>query len=502
MAEQMVSFFPDGLRVMVVDDDTKAKTATTILSAQHYSVVATCSTIGAAVCALSGDNGVDVQAILCDIHKVVFSGFDFRHIVETKLHVPVIYLLSMDDAVEGEEAGSLDRLLENATYIVKKPLDPTMMAHLWRVVAWRKCYLEVNMAAPADGDASSGDGESDDDEAIIIEEPQIQFKAVQHERNQKRQLAINNDDDNNRDDEDAHPAKILEHMNVEDWKEACCKLHYRYMTTLFLGGTLAPLWPQKYRAQRQQQKREQLDDRRLFQSSDSVFLKAILPTLNPLPSNPLIPSSIVTASSALFAGGSAAAAAAPFQAPVLHQQPAATAQQVYSGAALQLDSSSQKLFLGALLLPRPSSTSCHHGQRQGSNDRAPPVDDLLAEVGESAHDGAMQNNGAAASSLVAVAPPIRDMADRVEAFTGPDQVAADPAAIVGEQDITFSLEDLLGLDNDALLPLEDGGADDAGAGGEEGGMEIGWDLDLDDFLLMGNNNDLDFQLDDLMAGNE
>ncbi|KAF0898770.1 hypothetical protein E2562_009375 [Oryza meyeriana var. granulata] len=141
MEEEMLSFFPGGLRVLLVDDDTKAvRTATATLSTLHYPVVAMYPTASAGLRALSGDNVTDVQAVLCDVHKVVSSGFDFRLVVETELHIPIIYLLSTTEhTVAGEDAEFLNHLLLTATFIVRKPLDSAVMAHLWSVVAWRRC---------------------------------------------------------------------------------------------------------------------------------------------------------------------------------------------------------------------------------------------------------------------------------------------------------------------------------------------------------------------------
>uniref|UniRef100_A0A0D9WPX6 Uncharacterized protein n=1 Tax=Leersia perrieri TaxID=77586 RepID=A0A0D9WPX6_9ORYZ len=102
----------------------------------------------------------------------------------------------MDDMVEGEKAESLNRFLQMATYIIRKPLDPTMMAQLWKVMAWRKCFVEENMVASADSDAADGGGNSDEDDVIITKEPESHLKAVRYGKSQKRELAINDDDNN------------------------------------------------------------------------------------------------------------------------------------------------------------------------------------------------------------------------------------------------------------------------------------------------------------------
>uniref|UniRef100_A0A0D9X8L9 Uncharacterized protein n=1 Tax=Leersia perrieri TaxID=77586 RepID=A0A0D9X8L9_9ORYZ len=60
----------------------------------------------------------------------------------------------------------------------------------------------------------------------------------------------------------------------------------------------------------------------------------------------------------------------------------------------------------------------------------------------------------------------RPAANNADTNIVPDlQVAADAASIAGEGDITFTLEEILGLDDDVMLPLEDGGVDAAAAVG-------------------------------------
>nr|BAD09588.1 hypothetical protein [Oryza sativa Japonica Group] len=98
-----------------------------------------------------------------------------------------------------------------------------------------------------------------------------------------------------------------------------------------------------------------------------------------------------------------------------------------------------------------------------------------------------QNNAVAA--IEATAP------NNAELFMMPEQVAVD-APVDVEEGIMFSLESLLGLDED-MIPMEDAGgeATDDSLNIKEGGMEIGWDLDLD-YILMNNTNEFAF-LDDM-----
>uniref|UniRef100_I1QJ96 Response regulatory domain-containing protein n=1 Tax=Oryza glaberrima TaxID=4538 RepID=I1QJ96_ORYGL len=261
---------------MPVDGDTKnTRTATKTLSTLHYPVVATHTTASAGLCTLSSDNMTDVQTVLCDIKKVVSSGFDFRRVVETEHHIPVIYLLSTtepEQMVAGEDTEFLNHLLLKATYIVKKPLDQAAMAQLWRVVAWRRCCLEERIPGDSMDDIAAHAGavgkDGNDNDVIIIEEPQVHFKVVRSRGSRKRQLTINVDSGSS-DGADANPRQKLEHK--KDAKGP-------------LGQHVAShLQPQEYCTKQQ----KDLDERRLL-SSDSLFLKDILPTLNVSLCNPLI----------------------------------------------------------------------------------------------------------------------------------------------------------------------------------------------------------------------
>uniref|UniRef100_A0A0E0QJX4 Two-component response regulator ORR33 n=1 Tax=Oryza rufipogon TaxID=4529 RepID=A0A0E0QJX4_ORYRU len=579
MDQARISFFPDGLRVMIIDDDAKAvRRATATLSQLQYAVVATHSTASAGLRALSGDNVVEIQAILCDVHKVVSSGFDFRRVVESELRIPVIYLLSKmeeEDMVAGEDAEFLNHLLLTATYIVRKPLNPTVMARLWRVVAWRMYCLEERIQANVAANAGAGgEDDDDDDDVVIVEEPQVHFKVVRRTSggSRKRQLTIN-----------------------------------------------------EFRTKHQ--KKDMAIERPLI-SSDSMFLKAILPTLKISPCNPLtltggIGSSSVAAEA--FAGGSSSAA--PLQIPVFQQQftgngntvisfsnnaspmamraptdntmisfnnvsaapvanavisfsnisrsaamqaPAARGQHL-SGDVQQLDFPQQKLYFGPfsyqgppppsmhnhinLLPPTSSPVTCSMDKGKVPIIELPygmPVDDFL--VSQTTYGGAGPSIGA--TDAAAAAYPYTDAPSNnvatgclmvppmgpafsiteptvvaqgegtgtgvdagtseknaiVEAPNNPaplmvlDQVAADAAMDV-QEDIMFSLESLLGPDYD-LLPMEDVSAPDTAAAGdaaggsldgEEGGMDIGWDLDLDDILVENVN---DFAFLDNLAGSD
>uniref|UniRef100_A0A0E0QGQ6 Response regulatory domain-containing protein n=1 Tax=Oryza rufipogon TaxID=4529 RepID=A0A0E0QGQ6_ORYRU len=598
--EDMLSFFPSGLHVMLIDDDTKnTRTATKTLSTLHYPVVSTHTTACAGLRTLSGDNMLDVQTVLCDVSKVVSSGFDFRRVVETEHQIPVIYLLSTtepEQMVAGEDAEFLNHLLLKATYIVRKPLDRATMAQLWRVVTWRRCCLEERVPGDSMDDiaahAGAGGEDGNDDDVVVIEEPQVHFKLVRSRGSLKRQLTINVDSGSS-DGADANPRKKIEHMN-----DAKGLVGQHVASHLQLPA-------QEYCTKQQ----NDLDERRLI-SSGSLFLKAIFPTLNVSPSNPLIltggagPSCIPT----MTIAGSRTAA--PFQVPVFQQQPAGTTVIFFSNTAVQApignafisfnnaaspaatgntvisfnniaapaamqvpamrqrlssgvqpDAPQQRLYMGPFSYqgPPPPPTMRNHINivpaafipRVGMTvniGKAPmielpfgvPVDDFL--VGETAYGGAgpsigapgddatvayaytgALNNNTAVGSLMA--PPIDEptftLTDPIVGTKGegvvPIVITSDdqnalaaveaaapnnakpfmmPDQVDLEEDIMFSLESLLGLDED-MIPMVDAGGEAAEGSLNigEGGMEIGWDLDLDD-ILMNNTNEFAF-LDDL-----
>ncbi|KAG8087453.1 hypothetical protein GUJ93_ZPchr0010g7717 [Zizania palustris] len=324
MDEQMFSFFPDGIRAVLVDDDTKfVKYASVLLSLVSFEVVATCPNPNAGLRILSGDNLKDVHVVLCDAHKVVASGFDFRDVVETELRIPVIYFLSPMQQAAGDEVEFLHRIMKTATYIIQKPLDAGELCELWRVVAWRKRCLEVStvsvvdagiaMTAAPGGDAAaaasgSGAGSSmlqacagslpllpagaagGDDGVVVVDEERVHFKAVRSGGGRKRQLGGNDDDYRGAGSSeppkqrvmwtprlehkfesavkhvgiDAHPNEILEHMNVKGLERQHVASH------------LQPSPPQKYRAKQQKKDLEE----RLVLQYDSIFLRAIFPSLN------------------------------------------------------------------------------------------------------------------------------------------------------------------------------------------------------------------------------
>ncbi|XP_010236722.1 two-component response regulator ORR33 [Brachypodium distachyon] len=158
MDEEMFTFFPHGIRALIVDDDQKfLKSAKMMLDLLHFKV-ATCGSPSSALRLLSDDGGLkDVDVVLADAHKVVASGFDLRAIVEPDLGIPVIY--RHPTHMEGDDSSALFQIVQSTTYIIKKPLDASELTGLWRVVAYRKCVLD---ARGVNARASSSAGRQDD----------------------------------------------------------------------------------------------------------------------------------------------------------------------------------------------------------------------------------------------------------------------------------------------------------------------------------------------------
>ncbi|XP_014660163.1 two-component response regulator ORR33 [Setaria italica] len=178
MDVDMVAMFPNGIRALMIDDDTKfLKSATTLLSILNFDVVR-CSSVAYALKSFtSGDlEGFDV--ILVHAANAAACGFDFRAIVETDLLIPVIYFLEEDYEATGDEADELLRTLQAAgSYIIKKPLDiDEVRTRLWTVIAFRKCDLETK--ASRGGVAGLGVGGKDED--------RVHFKVVMKGRGRKR----------------------------------------------------------------------------------------------------------------------------------------------------------------------------------------------------------------------------------------------------------------------------------------------------------------------------
>ncbi|PVH63527.1 hypothetical protein PAHAL_2G048000 [Panicum hallii] len=177
MDADMAAMFPDGIRALIVDDDTKfLKSATATLSVLNFEVV-TCSTVAYALKSLTTGKLKGFDVVLAHAAKAAACGFDFRAIVEADLLIPVIYFLPPDHQAAGDEAEELLRTLEAAgSYIIQKPLDADeVRTRLWTVIAWRKCGLETK----ASGKRGAVDFEGED-------EGRVHYKVVRARRPRKR----------------------------------------------------------------------------------------------------------------------------------------------------------------------------------------------------------------------------------------------------------------------------------------------------------------------------
>ncbi|CAL5066820.1 unnamed protein product [Urochloa decumbens] len=172
MVDAMVTLFPKGIRTLIVDDDAKfLKMANMLLSILNFEAVI-CSSVTCALKSLTSDEHTGFDAILVHAAKVATYGFNFRAIIETDLHIPIIYFLPLDHHTTGDEADELLHTLHAGTYIVKKPLDAyKVRTLLWTVIARRKCDLEA--AAKSKHAVASA----------------FKFKGVRGERGQKRKCS-------------------------------------------------------------------------------------------------------------------------------------------------------------------------------------------------------------------------------------------------------------------------------------------------------------------------
>ncbi|KAK3121880.1 hypothetical protein QOZ80_8BG0662300 [Eleusine coracana subsp. coracana] len=159
MDPEILSLFPSGIRVLLVDDDSKfLRTASMLLSLINFKVL-TCGSPSSALKLLSAEDKIkDVDAVLADAKKATTCGFDFKAIVERDLRIPVLYFLSENHKSAGAEADALLRTLDQASFILKKPFDGDDVCNLWRDIAWRKCCLNYSKPGGDSGQGSSGGG--------------------------------------------------------------------------------------------------------------------------------------------------------------------------------------------------------------------------------------------------------------------------------------------------------------------------------------------------------
>ncbi|KAF8646697.1 hypothetical protein HU200_065698 [Digitaria exilis] len=215
MNQGMSTMFPNGIRALVVDDDTRFLTSACLMlsildfegmveSLVHMRVMITCASPTTALNLLTRDKIKDVNVVLANAAKVAACGFDFRGIVESDLRNRLIInfgcgsmgtVLPLDHKATGGEADELLRTLMSATCIIKKPLDASQVCNLWRDIAWRMCCLgaKANQAGrsrvvPAAGGEARGPamvGEREDEE-------RVHFRVVNTGGSRKRKSTAGN----------------------------------------------------------------------------------------------------------------------------------------------------------------------------------------------------------------------------------------------------------------------------------------------------------------------
>ncbi|RLN03504.1 hypothetical protein C2845_PM13G19360 [Panicum miliaceum] len=221
----MSTFFPNKIRVLVVDGDAKfLKLSSMVLSVLNYKV----TTCGCPISALKVLTKNKLDAVLTNSVDAVACGFDFRTIVESNLGIPVLYFLPVPRKASGEEADHLLRRLPPATYAVREPPRVHDMRLLRRVIAWRKCCLEVklkqagrNRTPTAIVEDLTAGGSTVDDEEREDEEERVQFKVVKARgRGRKRKTGSNPGGSSGASSlAGDHPGQGQQQMNVTEGQE-------------------------------------------------------------------------------------------------------------------------------------------------------------------------------------------------------------------------------------------------------------------------------------------
>ncbi|KAF7086530.1 hypothetical protein CFC21_089816 [Triticum aestivum] len=258
MEEELLTFFPNGIRALLVDDNTPfVNSARTMLNLLHFKV-ATCKTPTAALQFLSKNQKDIIDVVLVDGHKASTCGFDLRAIVERDLHIPVVYYMSLEDPIHTAGDGTLSRMVQAATYIINKPLDASELGSLWRVIAYRRLAWDARKVNGHNGHCKGkhaspslvgdkgrslssfppGSYVDDEDEDNEIES-RAHFKVVRVHTESKKQTHDPRGEGSSKTHKHhivwspllkerfkcaveemgiGHPSKILEHMNVKGLK--------------------------------------------------------------------------------------------------------------------------------------------------------------------------------------------------------------------------------------------------------------------------------------------
>ncbi|KAK3123591.1 hypothetical protein QOZ80_8AG0633240 [Eleusine coracana subsp. coracana] len=344
MDPEMLSLFPSGIRVLLVDDDFKfLRTASMLLSLLNFKVL-TCGSPSSALKLLSAEDKIkDIDVVLADAKKATTCGFDFKAIVERDLRIPVLYFLLENHKSAGAEADALLRTLDVASFILKKPFDGDDVCNLWRDIAWRKCCLNCSKPGGDSGQGSSSGGGKgllrpwavssalDDDDGE--EEERVHFREIRGFRGGRKRKGVVNNPGSPSGSSSAppvparrrgRPAKNREQItdNVAEQetdhlaKKPCSKKAKNNGESASL-----PVMPG-----------EAMDDddepHQPPQPKQSLFVQSVLQTLDVPPYNPSIFADAVERGSniiSFFSGSGNTTAVAPAPPPVFSSTPAPTA---------------------------------------------------------------------------------------------------------------------------------------------------------------------------------
>ncbi|CAL5005867.1 unnamed protein product [Urochloa decumbens] len=142
--EMSTHLFPNGVKALIVDNDTSfITTSSRMLSILNFKVD-TCGSPTSAMKLLTRYKHKSFDVVLTNAVKAAACGFNFRAIVESDLCIPVFYFLPLNHKAAGNEVNQLLRtLVRSGTYILRQPLDTNDVCDLWRAIACRKLSLDA-----------------------------------------------------------------------------------------------------------------------------------------------------------------------------------------------------------------------------------------------------------------------------------------------------------------------------------------------------------------------
>ncbi|KAK9139258.1 hypothetical protein Scep_008939 [Stephania cephalantha] len=138
---------PEGLRVLVVDDDpTFLFTVEKMLKMWNYEVT-TCTDSTVALSMLRENKG-GFQIVMCDVHMPVMNGYKLLECIsDLEMKIPVISYMNIFDLVvsaDDKKDSVMKGIKHGACDYLIKPLHPEVIKHIWRyvVVKWKNSELE------------------------------------------------------------------------------------------------------------------------------------------------------------------------------------------------------------------------------------------------------------------------------------------------------------------------------------------------------------------------